>query len=89
MTEENKEEGNVEHVSSIKERLQHAASEIDTIKNSFSKSTEDLSRIQNMLNVGGLEEISGVIEQFEGQLSEAEEKREEATEGARKYSEEL
>ena len=79
MTEENKEEGNVEHVGSIKERLQHVASEIDTIKNSFSKSTEDLSRVQNMLNVGGLEEISGVIEQFEGRL----------TEGARKYSEEL
>jgi len=89
MTEENKGERNVEHVSSIKERLQHVANEIDTIKNSFSKSTEDLSRIQNMLDVGGLEEISGVIEQFEGQLSEAEKKREEAAEGARKYSEEL
>ncbi len=89
MTEENMKEGNVEQVGSIKERLQHVASEIDTIKNSFSKSTEDLSRVQNMLNVGGLEEISGVIEQFEGRLTEAEKKREEAAEGAKKYSEEL
>ena len=82
-------EGNPEHISNLRDRLMQVANEIDTIKNSFSKSTEDLSRIQNMLDVGGLEEISGIIENFESKLSEAEKEREEATQGARRYGEEL
>jgi chromosome segregation ATPase len=42
-----------------------------------------------MLDIGNLEEISGVIENFESRISEMEHKREEAVEGARRYSEEL
>jgi chromosome segregation ATPase len=79
----------VEHVDTLMDRLRQAADEIDQIKTSFSKSTENLSRIQNMLDVGGLQQIGGIIEKFEGKLIEAERKREEATEGARRYSEEL
>ena len=89
MAKGNMREGNPEHISNLRDRLMQVANEIDTIKNSFSKSTEDLSRIQNMLDVGGLEEISGIIENFESKLSEAEKEREEATQGARRYGEEL
>jgi len=55
----------------------------------FSKSTEDLSRIQNMLDVDKLGEISTIIEKCEGRASDAEKKRDEAFHGAKKYSEEL
>jgi chromosome segregation ATPase len=79
----------VEHVDTLMDRLRQAADEIDQIKTSFCKSTENLSRIQNMLDVGGLQQIGGIIEKFEGKLIEAERKREEAAEGARRYSEEL
>ena len=89
MAEEDMMGGNVEHVSSLKDRLRQVADEIDTIKNSFSKNTEDLSRIQNMLDIGGLEEISSTIGKFEGRVTEAEKKREEAAESARRYGEEL
>jgi chromosome segregation ATPase len=89
MAKENMREGNPEHISNLRDRLTQVANEIDTIKNSFSKSTEDLSRIQNMLDIGGLEEINGIIENFESKLSEAEKEREEAAQGARRYGEEL
>ena len=89
MVREDIKSGETEHISSIKERLRHVADEIDTIKDSFSRNTQDLARIQSMLDIGNLEEISGVIENFESRISETERKREEAVEGARRYSEEL
>lgn len=89
MSEENMLTKQTDHVDSLMDRLRQAADEIDDIKTSFSKSSENLSRIQNMLDVGGLSEISGIIEKFENQLIEAERKREEASEGAKRYSQEL
>ena len=86
MVEENKK---MEDIGSLKEKLLAVSNEIDAIKNSFSKSTEELSRIQSMLSVGEIEDISGTIEQFETRVAEAEKQKMEATEGARKYSEEL
>jgi len=89
MTEENKVVEDVEQIGSLKEKLLAVSSEIDTIKNSFSKSAQDLSRIQGMLNVEHLDEIGGILETFESKAAEAEKRRTEATDGARKYSEEL
>ena len=89
MVREDMKSGETKHISSIKERLRNVADEIDTIKDSFSKNTQDLTKIQSMLDIGNLEEISGVIENFESRISEMERKREEAVEGARRYSEEL
>ena len=63
--------------------------EIDAIKLSFSKSTEDLSRIQNMLNVGNIENLTGVLDKYEDKIAEAEKQRMEAAESSKKYSEEL
>ena len=88
MTEENKMD-DVEHIGSLKEKLLAVSNEIDTLKNSFSKSTEDLSRIQNMLNVQNLDEINGILQRFESKVVEEEKKRTEAADGAKKYSEEL
>jgi len=79
----------VEDIDSLKEKLLAVSNEIDTIKNSFSKSTEDLSRIQRMLSVGDLEDIGGMIEKFESKIAEAEKQKREFAEGAKKYSEEL
>ncbi len=89
MSEENTLVKGVEHLGYLEERLRQATDEIDSIKSLFSKSTEDLSRIQNMLDVGKLGEISTIIEKCEGRATEAEKKRDEAFHGARKYSEEL
>jgi len=89
MTEEEMGVNNTEQVSSLKERLQSVANEIDSIKNTFTKSTENLTKVQSMLDVGNFDEIGTIIEKFEGQLSEAEKKKEEAIDGAKKYSEEL
>jgi chromosome segregation ATPase len=89
MAREDIKSGETKHISSIKERLRNVADEIDTIKDSFSKNTQDLTKIQSMLDIGNLEEISGVIENFESRISEMEKKREEAVEGAKRYSEEL
>ena len=89
MAEERKVVGDLEHIGSLKEKLLAVSDEIDAMKNSFSKSAEDLSRIQSMLSVGHLDEISGVLERFEGQVAEAEKKRMEASDGAKKYNEEL
>jgi len=86
MVIENKE---MEDIDSLKEKLLAVSNEIDTIKNSFSKSTEDLSRIQRMLSVGDLEDIGGMIEKFESKIAEAEKQKREVAEGAKKYSEEL
>lgn len=89
MSEENTLVKGVEHLGYLEERLRQATDEIDSIKSLFSKSTEDLSRIQNMLDVGKLGEISTIIEKCEGRATEAEKKRDEAFHGAKKYSEEL
>ena len=89
MTEENKMIKDIGHVDSLKDKLRMVTTEIDSIKNSFAKGAEDLARIQNMLDLGNLEEITTMIERYEGQVAEAERQRMEATEGARKYSDEL
>ena len=89
MSEENTLVKGAEHLGYLEERLRQATDEIDSIKSLFSKSTEDLSRIQNMLDVGKIGEIGTIIEKCEGRATEAEKKRDEAFHGARKYSEEL
>lgn len=89
MSEENIFAGANPEVDTLEERLRQAADEIDNLTNSFNKTTENLSRIKNMLDVDALREITSTIQKFEGQLSEIEKQREEAYQGARKYSEEL
>jgi len=89
MAEGNKLAGNVENIDSLKEKLQSVSNEIDAIKNSFTKNAENLSRIQNLLSIGNLEDITGMIEKFESRVAEVEKQRIEASDGARKYSEEL
>ena len=89
MSEEHTLEKNMGHLGSLEERLRQATDEIDSIKSLFSKSTEDLSRIQNMLDIGKIGEIGTIIERCEGRVSEAEKRRDEAFHGAKKYSEEL
>jgi len=89
MSEENMPTGNAEHLVSLGEKLRQAADEIDNVKNSFAKNTEDLSRIKSMLDVGSLEDINNLIEKFEGEITEAERRKEEAFKGAEKYSTEL
>ncbi len=74
---------------SFMERLQEASNELGTIKSSFSKGMEDLSKIQTMLSLDGLNKMDSMIRSFEDRLSESERRREEAVEGARRYSVEL
>jgi len=71
------------------ERLQQASGEIDSIKTSFSKGMEELSRVQSMLTVDGITKMTTMMQTFEEQISEAERRRDEAAEGARRYSQEL
>jgi chromosome segregation ATPase len=71
------------------ERLQEASTELGSVKSSFSKGMEDLSKIQTMLNLDGLNKMDSMIRSFEDRLSESERRREEAVEGARRYSVEL
>ena len=87
--ENNKSPEEKEHASSFMERLQQASNEIDSIKSSFSKGMEDLARIQNVLSLDGVNKFHSMVQNFEDRLSDAERMREEAAEGARKYSEEL
>ena len=75
--------------NSFMERLQEASTELGSIKSSFSKGMEDLSKIQSMLNLDGLNKMDSTIRSFEDRLSESERRREEAVEGARRYSVEL
>jgi len=74
---------------SFMERLQEASTELGSIKSSFSKGMEDLSKIQSMLSLDGLNKMDSMIRSFEDRLSESERRREEAVEGARRYSIEL
>ena len=89
MTEENKVEQNIESFDSLKQKLAAVTNEIDAIKVSFVKSAEDLSKIQNMLSVGHIEDIDGVLEKYEARVAEAEKQKIEAAESSKKYSEEL
>ena len=90
MDEENKvESGFRDHRRSFMDRLHEASNEIDSIKSSFSKGMEDLARIQSMISAEGVDNISTMIQDFENKLTESERKKEEAIEGARRYSEEL
>ena len=88
-------EENVDNVSiksskdSFMERLQEASTELGSVKSSFSKSMEDLSKIQSMLNLDGLNQMDSMIRSFEDRLSESERRRDEAADGARRYSMEL
>jgi chromosome segregation ATPase len=75
--------------NSFMERLQEASSELGSVKSSFSKGMDDLSKIQSMLNLDGLDQMDSMIRSFEDRLSESERRREEAAEGARRYSMEL
>lgn len=90
MVEENIKTGNdSEHVSSLKDRLHQVVDEIDALKDSFSKNTENLGKIKSMLDIGSIEHITTMIEDFEHRIVEAERRQEEASEGARRYGEEL
>jgi len=70
-------------------KLQQASTDLDSIKSSFSKGMEDLAKIQSMLNLDGLTKMDSMIRSFEDRLSDSERRREEAVEGARRYSMEL
>jgi len=88
-------EGNIDDVrmkgarDTFLERLQQASTELDSVKSSFSKGIDDLAKIQSMLNLDGLNKMNTMIRTFEDRLTESERRREEAVEGARRYSEEL
>jgi chromosome segregation ATPase len=71
------------------EQLQEASTELGSIKSSFSKGMEDLAKIQSMLSLEGLNKMDSMMRSFEDRLSESERRREEAVEGARRYSMEL
>lgn len=87
--EKDMEAGKVDHTSSLIERIQQASNEISTIKNSFLKSMDELEKIQGMLSVDDISKFTGMIQDFEARVSEAERQKEEANEGARRYSQEL
>jgi chromosome segregation ATPase len=70
-------------------KLQQASTELDSLRSSFSKDMEDLSKIQSILNLDGLTKMDTMIRSFEDQLAESERRREEAVEGARRYGMEL
>ena len=89
MSEEEGYTGTNIDLGSFEDKIQKVANEIDQIKDSFSKGTEDLTRIKNMLDINTFKDITATIERFEGLLSDANRKKEEAYQGAEKYSQEL
>lgn len=89
MTERKNVEGNMENLDSLKEKLIAVTNEIDAIKTSFTKNTEDLTRIQDMLSERHIDDIGGIVEKYENKIAEAEKQRVEAAESSKKYSEEL
>jgi chromosome segregation ATPase len=91
MTEENVRESKMKEpqTTAFIERLQRASTEIDSLKSSFSKGMDDLAKIQSMISMEGAQKLGSLIDEFEDRLMEAERRREEALEGARKYSDEL
>jgi chromosome segregation ATPase len=74
---------------SFMEQLQEASTELGSVKSSFSKGMEDLAKIQSMLSFEGLNKMDSMMRSFEDRLAESERRRDEATEGARRYSMEL
>jgi chromosome segregation ATPase len=89
MEEKNKESIMKDPRNMFMDRLQKASTELDSIKTSFSKSMDELGKVQSLLNLDGVENFGRMIQQFEEKLSAAERMRDEATEGARRYGEEL
>lgn len=90
MTEEKVDGISVKGVKdSFIEQLQEASTELGSVKSSFSKGMEDLAKIQSMLSLEGLNKMDTMMRSFEDRLSEAERRRDEAVEGARRYSMEL
>jgi len=89
MTDKRNVEGNIENLDSLKEKLIAVTNEIDAIKTSFTKNTEDLTRIQDMLSERHIDDIGGIVEKYENKIAEAEKQRVEAAESSKKYSEEL
>ena len=89
MEEDNIETGMKGPRVSFMDRLHQASTEIDSIKSSFSKGMDDLAKIQSMLGQDGIDNIATMVQDFENRLSESERMKEEAAEGARRYSEEL
>jgi chromosome segregation ATPase len=90
MTEENEEMSGMKiPKDNFIERLQQASTEIDSIKHSFSKGMEDLARIQSIISLDGVNKLTTMVQEFEDRLIDAERKREEASAGARKFSNEL
>ena len=63
--EKNKGMDDTIQIDTLKERLSNVSNEIDALKMSFSKSTEDLSRIQNMLGVDNIDELGNIVEKFD------------------------
>jgi chromosome segregation ATPase len=80
---------NMGNLDSLKEKLIAVTNEIDAIKTSFTKNTQELARIQDTLSVGNIEDIGGIVESYENKIAEAEKQRVEAAESSKKYSEEL
>jgi chromosome segregation ATPase len=90
MTEENEEMSGMKvPKDNFIERLQQASTEIDSIKHSFSKGMDDLARIQSIISFDGVNKLTTMVQEFEDRLIDAERKREEASVGARKFSNEL
>jgi chromosome segregation ATPase len=77
------------HKTNYMDRLQQASHELDSIKSSFSKGMEDLSRIQGVLNKEGVNNITQMISDYENKIMVSERKKEEALQGAHQYSQEL
>jgi len=77
------------HKKSFVDRLQKATTELNSIQTSFSKGMNELERIQSMLSLDGVNSVTTMIQDFEDRISEAEKRREEASEGARRFGEEL
>ncbi|EMR74095.1 hypothetical protein MBGDN05_00055 [Thermoplasmatales archaeon SCGC AB-539-N05] len=78
-----------ENIDSLKANLQQISNEIETVRSSFCKGTENLEKIQSMLDAGHLDDFTSMIGLFEDRVSSMEREKEDAVEGARKYSEEL
>ncbi len=89
MNEENITATNTDQLMDLEDRLRHAANEIDNIRSSFVKNTEDLNKIKTLLNIEKLDEINSIIGKYEDKIIEAEKRKEEAFKGAKKFSEEL
>ena len=75
MAEENKSEENYVNLDSLRERLTAVTNQINAIKDSFTRGTEELAKIQSMLSMGNLDDITSVLQKYEDKVAEAERKR--------------